>query len=123
MAKENVSKFYEAVAADEGLRARLNDLSKPYQGQEMNEEKKAALVEQLVLPIAAEMGWDFSTEELRQYEEEMVQASKNGELNDAELEAVAGGLPQIMVAVCFVVGVGGTVALGGAACWGVGYEV
>lgn len=111
MAKENVVKFYEAVAADEGLRTRLNDLNKPYQGQEMDEQKRAALVEQLVLPIAAEMGWDFSMEELRQYEEEMVQASTNRELDDAELEAVAGGLLSVTGGLCFIVGVGGQVAL------------
>ncbi len=122
MAKENVKKFYEAIAADEGLRTRLNDLNQPYQGEEMNEAKKAALVEQLVLPIAAEMGLNFSMEELRQYEEEMVKASKNGELDDAELEAVAGGLFSVTGGICFVVGIGGQIVIGGY-CYITGMEV
>lgn len=105
MAKENIKKFYEAVAADEGIRNRLNDLNKPYQGEEMNEEKKAALLEKLVLPIAAEMGLGFSMEELRQYEEEMVQAHASHELDDQELEAVAGGMGGA-AGFCFLVGAG-----------------
>ncbi|KUO78711.1 MAG: hypothetical protein APF81_20155 [Desulfosporosinus sp. BRH_c37] len=123
MAKENVKKFYEAVAADEGLRVRLSELNKQYQGEAMDEEKKAALVKKLVLPIAAEIGLVFTIEELRQYEEEMVQASANRELDNNELEAVAGGLSLLLGGeLCFVVGAGvgaiaGTVLcfIGGAA--------
>jgi hypothetical protein len=71
----------------------------------MNEEKRAALMEKYVLPIAAEIGFAFSLEELRQYEEEMVQASKNHELDDDELEAVAGGLGGA-AGFCFLIGAG-----------------
>jgi len=89
----------------------------------MDEEKKAALVKKLVLPIAAEIGLVFTIEELRQYEEEMVQASANRELDNNELEAVAGGLSLLLGGeLCFVVGAGvgaiaGTVLcfIGGAA--------
>lgn len=105
MAKENIKKFYEAVAADEGLRNRLNDLNKPYQGETMDEEKKTELVEKLILPVAAEMGWAFSMEELRQYEEEIVQANSNRELDDQELEAVAGGMGG-MAGACILIGAG-----------------
>jgi hypothetical protein len=76
----------------------------------MNEVKKTELFEKLVLPIAAEMGLNFSMEELRQYENEMVQASKNGELDDAELEAVAGGLGGA-AGFCLLIGAGLGIAL------------
>ncbi|SFG13340.1 Nitrogen fixation protein of unknown function [Desulfotomaculum arcticum] len=101
MSKENIKKFYEAVAADEGLRTKLNDLNKQYQGEAMDEEKKAALVEKLILPIAAEMGLDFTLEELRQYVEDMGQANVNRELDNNELDAVAGGA----IGACLLVGV------------------
>ncbi|SFG13315.1 Nitrogen fixation protein of unknown function [Desulfotomaculum arcticum] len=102
MSKENVKKFYEAVVADEGLRTRLSDISKQYQGETMDEEKSAELVEKLILPIASEMGLEFTIEELRQYEQDLGQANVNRELDSNELDAVAGGLSG---GACIIVGV------------------
>lgn len=111
MSKENVKKFYQAVATDESLRVRLSELNKKYEGEAPNEEKKAALVEKLVLPIAAEMGLAFSMEDLLKYEEEMRQGSSDDELNIEELGAVSGGTG-FGVGYCVVVGGGVGIALG-----------
>jgi hypothetical protein len=124
MSKENVKKFYQAVTADEGLRTRLNELFKSYQGQEVDEQKKAVLVEKLVLPEAAEKGLTFTMEELRQYEKEAAQrASADHELDDSELEAVAGGSPGAGFALCFLAGVGVMVEIGVVGCYGLGIEI
>jgi hypothetical protein len=105
MAKDNIRKFYETVATDEVLKTRLSELFKPYQGQEIDPSKKAALVEELVLPIAAEKGFLFTIEELREYEKEMAQTSMSHELDDSELEAVAGGIGA-MAGGCYFIGGG-----------------
>lgn len=92
MSKENVKKFYQELASDESLRARVNDLFKEYQNQTIDKTKKAALIEELVLPIAAEKGLPFTLDELQQYETEMSKEPENGELSLDELNAVAGGM-------------------------------
>jgi isocitrate dehydrogenase len=118
MSKENVRKFYQAVATDEGLRMRLHELNKQHQDEAIDEEKKTALMEKLVLPIAAETGLAFTMEELRQYNEEMSQANVNGELSSDELDAISGGAG-VGFGVCF--GPGACIALEiGAACFIVG---
>ncbi|KUO78712.1 MAG: hypothetical protein APF81_20160 [Desulfosporosinus sp. BRH_c37] len=121
MAKENVKKFYEAVVADEGLRTRLNELDKQYQGEAKDEKKRVMLAEKLVLPIAAEIGFSFTMEELRQYEEEMVQASANRQLDNNELEAVAGGAAA-GVGYCSGLGLLGIIGIG-TICVIVGFDI
>lgn len=111
MSRENVGKFYQAAAADEGFRIRLNELFTPYQGKEMDETEKAALIEKLVLPVAAEKGLSFTAEELRQYEEEKCKGKANGELDNEELEAVAGGVG-VAVGTCVYLGIGVAVGTG-----------
>lgn len=110
MSMENVKKFYQAVATDESLRVRLSALNKQYDGEALDEEKKAALVEKLVLPIAAEKGLDFTMEDLRQYNENINKRSEDGELSSDELDAVAGGLK--IGGICFIIGLGGVIAVG-----------
>ena len=85
MSKENVKKFYQAMATDEELRAKISGLYQQNQG--------TALLEKEVLSIASKMGLDFTLAELKDYAGEMRQANNmDRELDDAELLAVAGGL-------------------------------
>lgn len=91
MAKENVKKFYEAITQDEAWQQKLAELSQKYQGETMNEEKRTQMVNDDILPLAAQMGIPFTLEELKQYETDMKQTNGNSELSDDELEAVAGG--------------------------------
>ena len=51
----------------------------------------SGLTEQELLPLAAQMGYSFSMDDLKAYGEEVEQANMNRELSDAELEAVSGG--------------------------------
>jgi hypothetical protein len=104
MSQENIKQFYQTFATDEALKAQLAELLKPYQEQEMEESKKAELVESILLPIATQKGLPFTIGELRQYEIENAKGESNGELSVEELATVAGG--NIGGAVCFIIGVG-----------------
>lgn len=91
MSVENVKKFYEAVSKDELLKQKFVELSQKYQGQPMDEEKAMSVMEQEGLPMAEQMGYSFSLDDLKVYGEEMKQANMNRELSDEEMQAVVGG--------------------------------
>ena len=91
MSVENVKKFYEALAQDKALQQKFVELSQKYQGQQMDEEKAMVLTEQEVLPLAAQMGYSFTMDDLKFYGEELHQADTNCELSDEEMQAVTGG--------------------------------
>ena len=98
---ENVKKFYEAVSQDEAMKQKFVELSQKYQGQPMDEAKVRTLMEKEALPLAAQMGYSFTMDDLKAFGEEIQHGKMNCELNDEEMQAVAGG-----VFVC-VVGGGG----------------
>jgi predicted ribosomally synthesized peptide with nif11-like leader len=74
MAKETVARLLEAAKNDEALRHRLED------AQSASE----------VVEIGAELGFEFSAEELQDALDELRQASE-AELPEEELQKVAGG--------------------------------
>ena len=91
MSIENVKKFYEAVSQDEALKQKFLELSQKYQGQQMDEAKAMSVMEQEGLPIAAQMGYSFTMDDLKAFETEMQQAKMGCELSDEEMQAVTGG--------------------------------
>ena len=91
MSVENVENFYAAISQDETVKQRFNELNQKYQGVAMNAAKTDAILEQELLPLAKELGFEFTLAEIKAYGEEMQQASRNGELSVAELDIVAGG--------------------------------
>ena len=62
---ENAEKFFELYAQDEDLRRRVLEAEANYPG---SLEIREAVVEDVLLPIARELGYDFTLEELRTYE-------------------------------------------------------
>ena len=91
MSVENVKKFYEVVSRDESMKQKFVELSRKYQGQQMDEAKAMSVMEQEGLPMAAQRGYSFTMDDLKAYGEEMKQANMNCELSDEEMQAVAGG--------------------------------
>ena len=91
MSVENVKKFYEAVSRDESMKQKFVELSRKYQGQQMDEANAMAVTEQEVLPFAQQMGYSFAMNDLKSYDEAVKQAKMNSELCDDELAAVSGG--------------------------------
>ncbi|MBQ1575495.1 MAG: hypothetical protein IIZ83_00915 [Oscillospiraceae bacterium] len=62
---ENAEKFFELYKTDEALRARVKEAMDCYPG---SFEIREPLVEEVLLPIAHELGLDFTVSELRAYE-------------------------------------------------------
>ena len=62
---ENVKKFFELYERDEGLRARIAEAEAAYPG---SLEIRDAVVSDIILPIAEELGLPFTLMELRVYE-------------------------------------------------------
>lgn len=79
----DVVRFFEKYDADPGLRQRLKDAENMYPG---SLEIRDAVVEDVLLPVAAEMGFTFTVEDLFAYEKAKKAAmSKNVELSEEEL--------------------------------------
>ena len=95
MAIENVKAFYEALETDTELQAKVNAADQAHNGDAADE---AAAIADILLPIAKEAGFDFTVEELLEFENA---AAPEGEFTEDELEAVAGGY-----AICFFIGFG-----------------
>ena len=62
---ENVEKFFERYREDETLRRRVLEAEASYPG---SLEIREAVAEYALLPAAAELGLDFTVQELRAYE-------------------------------------------------------
>ena len=79
MQREAIEKFYEIIAQDEALQAR------------MREATDEAGFQDLAIKLGGEHGCDFTREELSAHMNAL-QASMDSELSEADLEQVAGGL-------------------------------
>ena len=98
MTKENIKAFFEALSQDEALQKALKEKELAYTGAKDDRE---TIVETIVIPVAKAAGYDFTLEELKEFEKGM---RPEGELNESELESVAGGLTW---GVCVLYGFGG----------------
>ena len=92
MSAENVRKFYDALSRDSDLQQKIRALSQKHQGEVIDAANLNRLMEQEYLPLAAERGFSFTLDELREYVSEMQQGKTSGELPDEELDAVSGGI-------------------------------
>ena len=100
MSASAVQDFLGKVAADSALQ---NDLAKALEAE--NDR-------QAVADLAKSKGYDFSSEELateiERRQQEIAKRQEAGELNDEELEAVAGG--EAIITAIFVAVTAGTLA-------------
>ena len=81
----DVVRFFEKYDQDAELRQRIKDAENMYPG---SLEIRDAVVEDVLLPVAAELGFYFTVEDLFAYEKAKKAAmSKNVELTEAELKA------------------------------------
>lgn len=93
MAVENVGKFEELLRSDEDLQAKLRAAAEAFQG---DKDDARAVFEAVVAPLALGVGLPFT------FEEVSASATTGCELDDAALDAVAGGDFNY----CFVIGGG-----------------
>jgi len=90
MAQENVFEFEKLLQGDEALQAKIAQAAEAYAGDKSDER---AFFDAVVAPVAAQAGLPHTFDEV-------VAAKDNRELDDAELDAVAGG----EWSVCLVLG-------------------
>ena len=93
MAKENVKKFLEELSTNKELQEKFLAAQKGYEAEGKSEEE---IFEDIVLPIAKEVGYEFTVSEYHIVQREAM-AEKG--ISEEELENVSGGW---------------------GACWGVG---
>ena len=101
MSVENAKKFYEAVSQDKEIQKKFIDLSRKYKGEPIDEEKIKSVVNGEILPLAAEMGFQITLDDLKQYEKEMLQPAADREMSESEMQAVSGGFTNTY---CFFAG-------------------
>ena len=112
MAKENVKAFFEALSQNEALQQALKAKELAYTGIK---EDREAIVNEVLIPVAEEAGYNFTLEELKEFEKGMRPA---GELDEDELESVSGGL-SFAFGLTFLGGVG--YSLSSDDCRGLGF--
>jgi predicted ribosomally synthesized peptide with nif11-like leader len=82
MSMENAKAFYEKVKVDQGLQQKIGSLV----------QQDPAGMEAAIIKVAGESGFQFSLAELKEFLKKTAESeSQSRELNDAELESVAGG--------------------------------
>lgn len=92
MSSENIALFYEKVEQDDRLQEQVASMIK---------EEQSKLNEQVV-NIASENGFTFSNEDVQQFIKQSLHSHRaDGELDDGELEHVAGGSAFIGLAIGF----------------------
>ena len=111
MAKENIKAFFEVLSQDEAIQKALKEKELAYTGIK---EDREAVVKEVLLPVAEEAGYAFTLDELKEFEKE---AQAERELDEAELESVAGGAVGTW-GICVFFGVGG-----GDLCVGPGFTI
>lgn len=82
MAQENVMKFEALLQSDKALQAKLNEATEAYAG---DKDDARAVFDAVLAPLAEEAGMPFT------YDEATTVADDARELDEAELEAFAGG--------------------------------
>ena len=83
MSVEQVKAFFDKVKSDSALAQKLKDAQAAYTGDTSDKDAAIAAV---VIPVAAEAGFNFTVEDFNAAFE-----AEEGELSEDELDAVAGG--------------------------------
>ena len=86
---EKVTKFYEVVSADDALQAELVAVTEDVNLEGVSEEEARQAIAEAVAAFAAEHDLDLTVEDVLAADAE---AAAEGELSEAELAAVAGGV-------------------------------
>ncbi len=89
MSIKEVKSFYEKLANDEELVKQLDEIqNKATEGLEipLSQAKKEELIKEIVIPFAKEQGFEFSMEDIKEYEQSIID-----QLDDEQLESITAG--------------------------------
>src|SRR5690554_5165914 len=93
MSKENLTLFIQKAQEDEPLQEKLTSLIT----QNAEDQEKMA---ESMMELGLENGYKFSKEDMQQLaQENMAAAQASGELDEAQLEAVSGGIAGVGIMV------------------------
>ena len=109
MEKKDMRAFFEALSKDEAVQKALKEKELAYIG---TKEHLDSIIEEILLPVANAAGYNFTLEDLLDFEKDM---RLQGELDEDELESIAGGK---VWGVCVGFGIGyGSSAYGTSSCF------
>ena len=104
MSIEAVKEFYERIASDEEFQNKLNELQdKATEGLELPlaQDKKEEMLQGVIIPFAKEQGFDFSIEDIKEFEQSIVD-----QLDEQQLKDISAGYEGIGFAACYLLGIG-----------------
>ena len=95
MENNNVKAFFEVLSKDEAVQKALKEKEIAYA---VAKEYQQSIIEEVVIPVAKAAGYEFTLEDVLDLEKSM---RPEGEMDENELEAVAGGQ-----GFCVIIGIG-----------------
>ena len=106
MSIEAVKNFYEKIASDEEFQNKLNELQdKATKGLELPlaQDKKEEMVKDVIIPFAKEQGFDFSIEDIKEFEKSIVE-----QLDEEQLKNISAGFEfdGLGFSACLIYGIG-----------------
>ncbi len=87
MSQQHLMRFFEAVARDESLKAKLEAIGARH--MDLEESQSGSVWKNEILPLAKSAGFDFTMDDVAAYQ--AAQSRTTGRLADEELDAVVGG--------------------------------
>ena len=110
MSIEAVKNFYERIASDEEFQNKLNELQdKATKGLELPlaPDKKEEITKEVIIPFAKEQGFDFSIEDIKEFEKSIIEQLDEEQLKDISAGCDIMGDPVgVGAAICKVIGIG-----------------
>jgi predicted ribosomally synthesized peptide with nif11-like leader len=92
MSKENAVRFLIAKDKDEDLKSAFKTTTDKYAGRNLSEDESYKMLQEEIIPLAKEYGYDFTPEDLKE-----LQKPDAYQLSEEELDAVTGGLGQFII--------------------------
>ena len=101
MSIENVKRFYETIVADSDLRNKMIEINRKYEGRSLTDKELEMLMVEEFLPLLKQEGFDFSMDELSEYQEQLYE-NELMPLETSSLESVSGGRSYSLAAINFI---------------------
>jgi hypothetical protein len=89
MSKENVIRFLMMKDKDESIKNAFDAIMGKYEGGNLSEDERGKMLQEEIIPLAKEYGYDFAPEDLKE-----LQQPETYKLSDEELDGVTGGRGQ-----------------------------
>ena len=104
MSIESVKNFYKKIASDEDFQRKLDELqNEATEGLELPlaQDKKEEIVKDVIIPFAKEQGFDFSIEDIKEFEQSIIE-----QLDEKQLENISAALKGLGHLRCMIGGFG-----------------